>query len=119
MIRIKAKLTTTLIAAAVAMGSLVTPLVANAVNSPITQVQTVLVDSVTDQFFVVIRDDIPNQPACATNSKRMTLKNNTRSAKLQLATLLTALNSGKRVRLYGTGRCEGSTQVMRMVMIYR
>lgn len=97
----------------------IAPLTASAGSTPVTVVNTIAVDETTNAFYVTTDAVINNRPQCATRN-RMALSNSAASAKMQLATLLTALNAKKRIRLVGTNQCDASgSEILRVVTIYK
>jgi|GEM_PF-6680631 len=86
-----------------------------------TKIERVEIRDNTGLIHVITSDPIKNSPSCDTVANRMTFATDRTSAKLFLATLLTAVSSDKAVRLVGTNTCPDRFNIesIEWLSIYR
>jgi len=86
-----------------------------------TKIERVEIRDNTGLIHVITTSPINNSPSCDTVANRMTFATNRSSAKLFLATLLTAVSSDKAVRLVGTNTCTDRFNIesIEWLSIYR
>lgn len=99
----------------------IAPMTASAAGAtPVTTIENIIVDGTTNHTYVYTAALIANKAACAIQSRRMAIPATGTSSKQLLATVLTALNSGKKVRLIGTGACDGAgSEIVRIVQMLK
>lgn len=98
------------------------PLTANVYASDTkTKIERVEIKDTSGLIHVITTSPIRNSPSCDTLPKRMIFATNRDSAKLFLATLLTAITADKSVRLVGTGTCidRNYIETVEWLSIYR
>jgi len=107
----------TLICAA-AMCSIV-PLSANAGKSKRTSITNLYVDSAVGMIYVTTEGAHSGRPQCSTRDRRMAIPLTDPTAKMKLATLLTAISAKRKIRLIGLNQCDSSgAELARIVVVY-